>query len=33
MEESFPKTTIIKKNVEDFRAVASDHLGRSKNLG
>ena len=33
MEESFPKTVIVKKTVEDHKAVASDLLGVSKNLG
>jgi hypothetical protein len=32
-EEQYPKTTIVLKTVEDHKAVASDHLGRSKNLG
>jgi len=33
MEESFPKTVIVKKTVEDHKAVATDLLGASKNLG
>ena len=33
LEESYPKTVIYKKEVEDFKAVASDQLGKSKNLG
>ena len=32
-ENQFPKTTIVKKTVEDHRAVAHDLLGVSKNLG
>jgi hypothetical protein len=32
-EEHFPQTVIVKKTVEDQRAVASDLLGISKNLG
>jgi len=32
-EESFPKTVIVKKTVEDHKAVTSDLLGVSKNLG
>lgn len=32
-EEAYPKTTIVKKTVEDFRAVSTDLLGQSKNLG
>jgi hypothetical protein len=32
-ENQFPKTVIVKKTVEDHRAVASDLLGISKNLG
>jgi hypothetical protein len=32
-EEQFPKTVIVKKTVEDQKAVASDILGASKNLG
>jgi EF-hand domain-containing family member B len=32
-EEQFPKTVIVKKVVEDQKAVASDILGKSKNLG
>jgi hypothetical protein len=31
--EMFPKTVIVKKTVEDQKAVASDILGVSKNLG
>lgn len=32
-EEQFPQTVIVKKVVEDSKAVASDILGKSKNLG
>lgn len=32
-EEMFPKTTIVKKTVEDHKAVTADLLGASKNLG
>jgi len=32
-EEQFPKTVIVQKTVEDHKAVASDILGGSKNLG
>ena len=32
-EEQFPKTSIVKKTVEDHKAVAADLLGASKNLG
>jgi len=32
VEETFPKTQIIKKNVEDFRDYNRDHLGKPKNL-
>jgi len=32
-EEQFPKTVVVQKTVEDFKAVASDQLGKSKNLG
>ena len=32
-EEGFSKTVIIKKQVEDFKAVSNDMLGQSKNLG
>ena len=31
--ESFPKTVIVKKTVEDAKAVQSDMLGTVKNLG
>ena len=31
--EQFPQTVIIKKPVEDYRAVSTDILGQSKNLG
>ena len=31
--EGFPKTVIVKKTVEDMRAVTADLLGRPKNLG
>lgn len=30
---TFPKTVIVKKTVEDFKAVAQDILGQPKNLG
>jgi hypothetical protein len=30
-DESFPKTVIVQKTVEDQKAVASDILGKSKN--
>ena len=32
-ENTFPKTVIVKKTVEDVKAVTSDILGVSKNLG
>lgn len=32
-EEYFPKTVIVKKTLEDHKAVAGDHLGKVKNLG
>jgi hypothetical protein len=32
-ENNFPKTVIVKKTVEDVKAVTSDLLGQSKNLG
>lgn len=32
-EESFPKTIIVKKTLEDHKAVAGDQLGKVKNLG
>ena len=32
-ENSFPKTVIVEKTVEDVKAVTSDLLGQSKNLG
>lgn len=32
-DNAFPKTVIVKKTVEDVKAVASDLLGQSKNLG
>lgn len=32
-ETTFPKTTIVKKTVEDFRSTANDELGRPRNLG
>ena len=32
-EEMFPKTIIVQKVVEDQKAVTSDILGKSKNLG
>ena len=31
--EAFPKTVIVKKTVEDQKAVSTDILGVSKNLG
>lgn len=33
IEEAYPKTVIVKKVVEDVKAVTSDHLGSVKNLG
>ena len=33
LEEAFPKTIIVKKTVEDHKAVSADMLGISKNLG
>jgi len=33
VDSSFPKTVIVKKTVEDFKAVTSDPLGKPKNLG
>lgn len=33
VEESFPKTVIVKKIVEDQKAVTTDMLGTVKNLG
>ena len=32
-EEHYPQTVVVKKTVEDQKAVASDLLGVSKNLG
>ena len=32
-EESYPKTVIVKKVVEDVKAVQTDMLGTVKNLG
>ena len=32
-EEFFPKTTIVRKTVEDHRSVTTDQLGRTRNLG
>lgn len=32
-EGSFPKTVIVKKTVEDQKAVTQDQLGKTKNLG
>jgi len=32
-DNAFPKTVIVKKTVEDVKAVTSDLLGQSKNLG
>ena len=32
-DQAFPKTVIVKKEVEDFRATAADPLGQVKNLG
>jgi len=32
-EEMYPKTVIVKKTVEDHKAVAGDLLGKTKNLG
>jgi len=31
-DEKFPKTQIVKKNVEDFKDYNADHLGKVKNL-
>uniref|UniRef100_A0A7S3FSN4 EFHB C-terminal EF-hand domain-containing protein n=1 Tax=Strombidium rassoulzadegani TaxID=1082188 RepID=A0A7S3FSN4_9SPIT len=33
LEEQYPKTTIVMKTVEDHKAVTSDLLSKSKNLG
>lgn len=33
LQSEQPQTTIVLKTVEDHKAVSSDHLGRSKNLG
>lgn len=33
VDEAFPKTVIVKKQVEDVRAVITDNLGQVKNLG
>jgi len=33
IEGSWPKTIIVKKTVEDHRAVAHDNLGQVKNCG
>lgn len=32
-ESGFPKTVIVKKTVEDQKAVTQDQLGKSKNMG
>lgn len=32
-EESYPKTVIVRKTVEDVKAVQNDMLGTVKNLG
>lgn len=32
-EGTFPKTVIVKKTVEDMKAVTQDLLGKPKNLG
>jgi len=32
-DNAFPKTVIVKKTVEDVKAVTLDMLGQSKNLG
>ena len=32
-EEAFPKTNIVRKTVEDQKAVTLDQLGKPKNLG
>lgn len=32
-DNAFPKTVIVKKMVEDVKAVTQDMLGQSKNLG
>lgn len=31
--DSFPKTVIVKKTIEDMHAVQQDQLGTSKNIG
>ena len=33
LEEEYPKTIIVKKTLEDHKAVSSDLLGQTKNLG
>ena len=33
IEEGFPKTVIVKKEIEDFRGTMNDNLGQVKNLG
>lgn len=33
VEESYPKTVVVKKSVEDVKAVQYDHLGHVKNMG
>ena len=33
VDNGFPKTVIVKKTVEDFKAVTNDPLGKPKNLG
>jgi hypothetical protein len=33
IDGSWPKTIIVKKTVEDQRAVTHDHLGQVKNCG
>jgi hypothetical protein len=32
-DQGFPKTVIVKKTVEDAKAVTQDQLGKPKNLG
>ena len=32
-DETYPKTVVVKKDVEDHFAVANDQLGTVKNLG
>lgn len=32
-DQGFPKTVIVKKTVEDQKAVTQDQLGKTKNMG